>query len=102
VTCVLANGVDKRYLSSYFRNLDRILQVCGRILLLATKEIQYPLRDFVLVDYGGGSGLLSFLALEAGISTVIYNDIFMMFLVRMPESWVRLYTCLCHKLCVVM
>jgi len=29
-----------------------------------------------LVDYGGGSGLLSFLALEAGIGTVIYNDIY--------------------------
>ena len=67
---------QQRYLSSYFRNLDGILQVYGRILLLATEEIQYPLRDFVLVDYGGGSGLLSFLALEAGIGTVIYNDIY--------------------------
>jgi hypothetical protein len=45
---------QQRYLSSYFRNLDGILQVYGRILLLATEEIQYPLRDFVLVEVHRG------------------------------------------------
>lgn len=33
-------------------------------------------EKFVLVDYGGGNGLLSLLAREAGIGTVIYNDIY--------------------------
>jgi len=33
-------------------------------------------RDFVFVDHGGGFGLMSFLAREAGIPTVIHNDIF--------------------------
>jgi hypothetical protein len=36
----------QRYLSSYFRNLDGILQVYGRILLLATEEIHCPFVQF--------------------------------------------------------
>jgi len=67
---------QQRYLAGHLRNLEGILQVYGRIISLAVKESQCPLGDFVLVDYGGGSGLLSFLALEAGISNVIYNDIY--------------------------
>jgi hypothetical protein len=34
------------------------------------------LERFVFVDYGGGTGLLSFLAKEAGIGTVVYSDIY--------------------------
>ncbi len=30
----------------------------------------------MLVDYGGGSGLLSFLAYQLGIGTIVYNDIY--------------------------
>ena len=67
---------QQRYLAGYIRNLEGVLQVYGRIISLAVRESQCPLSDFVLVDYGGGSGLLSFLALEAGIGNVIYNDIY--------------------------
>jgi 2-polyprenyl-3-methyl-5-hydroxy-6-metoxy-1,4-benzoquinol methylase len=34
-----------------------------------------PLKDMTLVDHGGGTGFLGLLAKEAGIGTVIYNDI---------------------------
>ena len=35
-----------------------------------------PMRDLVLIDYGGGTGDLAMLAKEAGVGTVIFNDLF--------------------------
>jgi hypothetical protein len=43
-------------------------------LSLVNKHI--PFQEFVLVDYGGGSGVFSYLASELGIGTVIYTDIY--------------------------
>ncbi|WPD24061.1 MAG: hypothetical protein SD837_05750 [Candidatus Electrothrix scaldis] len=58
---------------SYIRNE---LDVLGRLLYLVLAGSQHTLNDFVLVDYGGGSGIISFLAAELGVGTVIYNDIY--------------------------
>jgi hypothetical protein len=38
-------------------------------------KLNAPAEKSVFVDYGGGWGILSFLAKEAGFKTVIYNDI---------------------------
>ena len=35
-----------------------------------------PLNKFTFIEYGGGTGLLSLLAKECNIGTVIYNDIY--------------------------
>lgn len=35
-----------------------------------------PPGEVTIVDYGGGNGLIALLAREAGIGTVVYNDIF--------------------------
>jgi hypothetical protein len=65
---------NRRYLASYLSRGG--LQAHGRLLFLSLKNSQIPPEDFVLVDYGGGSGLFSFLAAEMGIGTVVYNDIY--------------------------
>lgn len=65
-----------KYLDNKKTKLKKELELYGRLLYLSLKNNQIPLNDFVLVDYGGGSGLLSFLAMELGIKTVIYNDIY--------------------------
>jgi len=66
----------QRYLGSYLPRLKGVLQRYGKLLYLATKGFSGSLQDFSLVDYGGGSGLISLLALEMGIGTVVYNDIY--------------------------
>lgn len=45
-------------------------------IFLSLNNSQVSPENFVLVDYGGGSGVISFLAAEMGIGTVIYNDIY--------------------------
>jgi len=67
---------NQRYLRSKISNLKGTLQLYGRLLYLAVSNSQVSAGNFVLVDYGGGSGVLSFLAAEMGIGTVIYNDIY--------------------------
>ena len=65
---------NKRYL------LEKIkfgsLQLYSRLLYLCFNDVNLSPEKLVFVDYGGGIGLLSFLAKEMGIGTVIYNDIY--------------------------
>jgi 2-polyprenyl-3-methyl-5-hydroxy-6-metoxy-1,4-benzoquinol methylase len=67
---------NKRYLGGKIAILKNELQLCGRLLYLSLNDSHISPEHFVLVDYGGGSGLISFLAAEMGIGTVIYNDIY--------------------------
>ena len=66
---------NQQYLGSKIAILKGILHLYGRLLYLSLNKSQISPENFVLVDYGGGSGLISFLAVEMGIGTVIYNDI---------------------------
>ncbi len=66
----------QRYLGTYLANPKGVLQLYGRLLYLALRDCSAPLEDCVLVDYGGGSGLISCLAMETGVGTVVYNDIY--------------------------
>jgi 2-polyprenyl-3-methyl-5-hydroxy-6-metoxy-1,4-benzoquinol methylase len=67
---------NQRYLERKIASIRDILQLYGRLLYLSLHNSPILLENFVLVDYGGGTGLISFLAVEMGIGTVIYNDIY--------------------------
>lgn len=67
---------NKNYLSKYLPNLSGSLEVYEYILFLSLKDSTPHLSDLVFIDYGGGSGLLSILAKELRLGTVIYNDIY--------------------------
>jgi hypothetical protein len=67
---------NQRYFSVIKRNLRGMLTLNAYLLSLAFADRTRPLEETVFVDYGGGCGILSFLALELGVGTVIYNDIY--------------------------
>jgi len=67
---------NRRYFGKMLADPVRVLQRFSYLLFLALKEWRKALGDLVLVDYGGGCGMLSFLAAEAGVGRVIYNDIY--------------------------
>jgi hypothetical protein len=67
---------NQRYLGNKIRALRGTLELYGDLIYLCVSDSSVSLEDFVIVDYGGGSGVLSFLAKEVGIGTVIYNDIY--------------------------
>ncbi len=67
---------NKRYFGRILFDLKASLQLRGYILAWVLHQIPHSLKDIVLVDYGGGSGLLSIFAKELGVGHVCYNDIF--------------------------
>ncbi len=67
---------NKKYFSKKVKQLKRELQKYSYLLSLSLEDSKIPYNKFVLVDYGGGSGMFSLLAAELGISKVIYNDIY--------------------------
>jgi hypothetical protein len=67
---------NQQYISAKLNDIDSSLDIYCRILNFALQDNHSALSDFTLVDYGGGSGIFSLLAKEAGIGKVIYNDIY--------------------------
>jgi len=67
---------NKRYFGSLLSKLQSNLQKYSYILAWSIAKTDIPLNKFVFLDYGGGSGMLSLLAKECNIGTVIYNDIY--------------------------
>jgi hypothetical protein len=76
VSSLSLSDYNKRYLSKKIAGLQGVLQLYGRLILQAMSGNGSDSENFVMVDYGGGSGLISLLALEMGIGTVVYNDIY--------------------------
>jgi 2-polyprenyl-3-methyl-5-hydroxy-6-metoxy-1,4-benzoquinol methylase len=66
---------NKRALRKRLYKLISSLQLYSYLLSLVLADNEVPRKRFVLVDYGGGVGILSLLAKELGIGTVIYIDI---------------------------
>lgn len=67
---------NKKYFGYLLKNLRSNLQKYAYILVWSITKMDIPLNKFVFLDYGGGSGMLSLLAKECNIGTVIYNDIY--------------------------
>lgn len=67
----------KKYIRGYLRNIRGVLQIYTHLMYIAMESCQFSnLNDYVFVDYGGGTGIMSLLALEFGFGTVLYVDIY--------------------------
>lgn len=66
----------KQYYSDHLNKLRYSLQASCFLLLQAIHDTGKKPEQLILVDNGGGVGIFSFLAKKAGISTVIFNDIY--------------------------
>ena len=67
---------NKAYVRRYQAKLRSNLQRLAYILAWALDSSKKLVNDTVLLDYGGGAGLLTLLAIECGVGRVIYNDIY--------------------------
>ena len=67
---------NKNYLSDYQKRMYYGIETGLYILAYALFKSAKSPQDITLIDHGGGTGLLSMLAVKCGFGTVIYNDIF--------------------------
>ena len=65
----------KRYYKGKTNSLKTQLIKYSYHLGLALSSLKKPYKECVIIDHGGGSGLLGLLAKELGVNKVIYNDI---------------------------
>lgn len=70
---------NKEYLERLEKAYLYYTRICGYCLATSFTTLLHPDRSFTLVDYGGGTGLLSMMAKKIGIERVIYID-------RNPQS----------------
>jgi 2-polyprenyl-3-methyl-5-hydroxy-6-metoxy-1,4-benzoquinol methylase len=70
----LSEFYSHQFSNNYFIQIE--LRKYAHILSLSIGDRISDLDRMVLVDYGGGLGLISLFAKELGIGTVIYNDLF--------------------------
>ncbi len=76
INALKVSDYNKRYLRDMLRNLDNNLQLRCYSLWYGLNHVTLPLKNISFIDYGGGCGMLTLLAKEIGIGTVIYNDIY--------------------------
>jgi len=67
---------NKRYLKDYIDNYFFFMPLYEQLLQKVIYKLNKTVQESSFIDYGGGCGILSFLAVEMGFKTVIYNDIY--------------------------
>lgn len=70
------SAYNKVYLSRLIAELPYRTKIFHAVIAEVCLQTHKPVQDIVLVDYGGGTGLLSCYARWVGIGKVIYIDIF--------------------------
>lgn len=67
---------NKKYLKDYVDNLSFFMPLYKKLLEKVMYKLSKPISESCFVDYGGGCGILSFLAIEIGFKEIVYNDIY--------------------------
>lgn len=75
IDCLDVSDAGRKYFSDQVRNIRSTLRNFSYILSWSIAYSNVPYDEFVFIDHGGGIGVLSLLAKELGLGTVIYNDL---------------------------
>lgn len=66
----------KRYFKEYLPKIHFAADTARRTILAGIHSADVKIEDSIIIESGGGIGLLSFLSALAGVKKVIYNDLF--------------------------
>lgn len=71
------SNYTKKYFKGYIENIRSVMQVYTYLVYLAMcDDMLNGYKEKTLVDYGGGTGILSLLARKLGLKKIIYVDIY--------------------------
>lgn len=64
------------YLKKYRDNDIFYAATYSQLLEKALSKLNKPIDESTFIDYGGGCGILSYIARELGFKTIVYNDLY--------------------------
>lgn len=64
----------RKSFSKYIDHYSYYMCYYSQLFHKAFRNLNKPITESILIDYGGGCGILSLLAKEIGFKTVVYND----------------------------
>jgi 2-polyprenyl-3-methyl-5-hydroxy-6-metoxy-1,4-benzoquinol methylase len=67
---------NRNYLVKYVSNYAYYMSFYSQLLQKALRKLTRPVSECTFIDYGGGCGMLSYLAKEIGFRTIVYTDIY--------------------------
>lgn len=67
---------NKNYVNKYLNNYLFYIPLYTQLLQKSISKLNKPISESTFIDYGGGCGILSFLAIELGFKNVIYSDLY--------------------------
>jgi 2-polyprenyl-3-methyl-5-hydroxy-6-metoxy-1,4-benzoquinol methylase len=70
------SAYNKKYLSTYIKNYSFYMGLYKQLLNKTLDHLHKPVNETTFIDYGGGCGILSYLAKEMGFKNVVYTDIY--------------------------
>ncbi len=76
IPTIAISEYNKRYLKEYQKNFYFFMPLYKQLIQKILNKLSKPISESNFIDYGGGCGILSYLAVELGFKKVIYNDIY--------------------------
>lgn len=76
ISTIAISEYNKRYLKEYQKNFYFFMPLYKQLIQKVVNKLSKPISESNFIDYGGGCGILSYLAVELGFKNVIYNDIY--------------------------
>lgn len=70
------SAYNKSYLKKYQDDFHFYMSLYAQLLVKSINKLKKPIAESTFIDYGGGSGMLSYLAKEVGFQTVVYVDLY--------------------------
>jgi len=67
---------NKNYLNKYLNNYSFYNNLYTQLFQKVINKLNKPINESTFIDYGGGCGILSFMAKKIGFKKVVFNDLY--------------------------
>lgn len=67
---------NKSYLNKYLSNYSFYNNLYAQLFQKIINKLEKPITESTFIDYGGGCGILSYMAKEIGFKKIIFNDLY--------------------------
>ena len=86
---------NKKYLRNYVLNYDFLMSQYAQLLYKALKKLEKKPEQSIFIDYGGGCGILSYLAKQIGYYLRLLSQLHLVSHLHFDQTSLCCQGCLC-------